>query len=71
MVAEPPHLFFMCRAGPRAVTAAQEFSRQMRTRGVQLHCTNILHGFEGEKDENGQRGRLNGWKVEGLPWFQD
>ena len=31
---------------------------------------NVLHGFEGELDEHFQRGRLNGWRCDGLPWEQ-
>jgi hypothetical protein len=27
-----------------------------------------LHGFEAELDEHVQRGRLGGWRVEGLSW---
>jgi hypothetical protein len=29
-----------------------------------------VHGFEGERDENDHRGRLNGWRFDGLPWEQ-
>ncbi|MEM9371309.1 MAG: rhodanese-like domain-containing protein [Pseudomonadota bacterium] len=67
----PRRLFFLCRSGPRAVSAAQELVRQMRSRGVHLHCTNVQNGFEGEKDEHGHRGAVNGWKASGLPWTQD
>jgi len=31
---------------------------------------NILEGFEGDKDENGHRGNVSGWKAAGLPWMQ-
>ena len=31
---------------------------------------NVLFGFEGELDEHFQRGRLNGWRHDGLPWEQ-
>ena len=31
---------------------------------------NIAGGFEGDHDENGHRGFVNGWKAEGLPWRQ-
>ncbi len=31
---------------------------------------NVLHGFEGDLDEHHQRGRLNGWRFDGLPWEQ-
>ncbi|MEO0822589.1 MAG: rhodanese-like domain-containing protein [Pseudomonadota bacterium] len=67
----PRRVFFLCRSGPRSVEAARTFSQQMRARGVGLHYSNILNGFEGDRDANGQRGRLNGWKAAGLPWTQD
>jgi rhodanese-related sulfurtransferase len=31
---------------------------------------NILEGFEGDKDANGHRGTLGGWRKAGLPWIQ-
>ena len=31
---------------------------------------NVVHGFEGELDAHFQRGRLNGWRFDGLPWQQ-
>ena len=33
-------------------------------------CYNVAGGFEGDLDENGHRGRKNGWKAGGLPWRQ-
>ncbi|MEX0316595.1 MAG: rhodanese-like domain-containing protein [Ruegeria sp.] len=67
----PERFFFLCRTGDRSFMAVQEFSRQMQSRGINLHCTNIRSGFEGEKDESGHRGKISGWKAEGLPWMQD
>lgn len=67
----PSRLFFLCRAGPRAIAAAEEFSRQMQSRGLNVHCTNVAFGMEGDKDDQGRRGRINGWKKAGLPWKQD
>jgi rhodanese-related sulfurtransferase len=32
---------------------------------------NILEGFEGDLDEQQQRGGHNGWRFHGLPWTQD
>jgi hypothetical protein len=29
-----------------------------------------LHGFEGDRNEKDQRGTLNGWRFDGLPWEQ-
>ncbi|MDP5219860.1 rhodanese-like domain-containing protein [Ruegeria sp. 2205SS24-7] len=67
----PARLFFLCRAGPRAISAADEFSRQMQARGVSVHCTNVAFGMEGEMNAQGHRGLVNGWKKAGLPWKQD
>lgn len=58
-------VLFLCRSGVRshaaaALAAAHGYSE----------CFNILNGFEGDKDENQQRGHLNGWKAAGLPWSQ-
>lgn len=66
----PRRMFFMCRAGPRSLDAARATAKQLHERGVDVHLTNIAEGFEGAKDENGQRGRVSGWKAAGLPWRQ-
>lgn len=63
--ADIPALFFMCKLGGRSMEAA-EYCRQ--TFGVP--CVNIRHGMEGDKDADGRRGRVNGWKAENLPWEQ-
>jgi rhodanese-related sulfurtransferase len=34
------------------------------------NCYNVLEGFEGDKDANGQRNRIGGWRKAGLPWHQ-
>ena len=54
----------LCRSGVRSVAAA--------TRAAQLgfEAYNILEGFEGDVDANGQRGHLGGWRKQGLPWQQ-
>ena len=54
----------LCRSGVRSVAAA----RRAAALGVQAY--NILEGFEGDPDENGQRGRKGGWRLRGLPWRQ-
>jgi hypothetical protein len=30
----------------------------------------FVQGFEGDRDPNGQRNRLGGWRAAGLPWAQ-
>lgn len=58
-------LMFICRSGARSHSAA------MAAAGAGLaECYNVLEGFEGDKDANGQRGRIGGWRHAGLPWLQ-
>ena len=54
----------LCRSGVRSVVAAQ------RATSLGLQAYNILEGFEGDVDGNGQRGQLGGWRRRGLPWHQ-
>ena len=55
----------LCRSGKRTVDAALA----LEAAGF-AEVVNVLHGFEGELDEHFQRGRLNGWRHDGLPWEQ-
>ncbi len=54
----------LCRSGVRSVAAAK------RATELGIEAYNILGGFEGDADENGQRGRKGGWRFCGLPWRQ-
>lgn len=54
----------LCRSGVRSVAAAR------RATELGLVAYNILEGFEGELDPNGQRNRRGGWRYRGLPWRQ-
>lgn len=54
----------MCRSGVRSIAAAK------RATELGIEAYNILEGFEGDPDENGQRGRRGGWRFRGLPWRQ-
>jgi sulfur dioxygenase len=56
---------FLCRSGVRSVAAAK------RATELGIEAYNILEGFEGDADENGQRGRKGGWRLRGLPWRQN
>jgi rhodanese-related sulfurtransferase len=56
----------LCRSGKRSALAAEAAAKA----GASL-VFNVLEGFEGDLDENHQRGRLNGWRTHGLPWVQD
>ena len=54
----------LCRSGVRSVAAAR------RATELGLVAFNILEGFEGDADAQGQRGRQGGWRMAGLPWRQ-
>lgn len=58
-------VLFICRSGSRSNQAAIMASQTGFT-----DCYNILEGFEGDRDENGHRGKDSGWKAAGLPWMQ-
>jgi rhodanese-related sulfurtransferase len=55
---------FLCRSGHRSIAAAR------RATELGIEAYNILEGFEGDADENGQRGKRGGWRWRGLPWRQ-
>ena len=55
----------ICRSGKRTVDAGIALEAAGFTRVV-----NVLHGFEGDLDDNFHRSRLNGWRFDGLPWEQ-
>lgn len=54
---------FICRSGVRSHHAAALAQANGWT-----NCYNVLEGFEGDKDAQGQRGNLGGWRKAGLPW---
>ena len=54
----------LCRSGVRSIAAAQHATE------LGIEAYNILEGFEGDPDENGQRGHRAGWRLRGLPWRQ-
>ena len=56
-------LMFICRSGMRSHNAAA-----LASEAAHLECYNVLEGFEGDKDANGQRGKVGGWRRAGLPW---
>lgn len=58
-------VLLLCRSGVRSRAAAIALSARGYARAY-----NIAGGFEGDHDEDGQRGHLNGWKAAGLPWRQ-
>lgn len=58
-------VLFLCRSGVRSIGAATA-----ATEAGYNNCFNILEGFEGDKDANGHRGNIGGWRKAGLPWIQ-
>ena len=58
-------VMFICRSGGRSHNAAL---LAMQAGYVQSY--NVLEGFEGDKDAEGHRGVLGGWRKAGLPWVQ-
>jgi rhodanese-related sulfurtransferase len=57
-------LMLLCRSGVRSIAAAR------RATELGLTAYNVLAGFEGNADAQGQRGHLGGWRHAGLPWRQ-
>lgn len=58
-------LLLLCRSGNRSADAALA-----ATRAGFSQVFNILEGFEGQRDASHRRGRINGWRLRGLPWVQ-
>lgn len=58
-------VMFLCRSGARSDGAAR-----LALEAGYSNCYNILEGFEGDKDANGQRNHIGGWRHAGLPWQQ-
>ena len=58
-------VMFLCRSGARSVGAATA-----ATEAGYRNSFNILEGFEGDKDGNGHRNTIGGWRKAGLPWIQ-
>ena len=58
-------VLFLCRSGVRSIGAAS-----MASEAGFNACYNILEGFEGDKDAEGHRGNIGGWRKAGLPWIQ-
>lgn len=58
-------IYLLCRSGVRSAAAAQALAAA----GYE-NAYNISGGFEGDRDGQGHRGNLNGWRNSGLPWVQ-
>ena len=58
-------IMFLCRSGVRSIGAAAAAAAAGYN-----NAYNVLEGFEGDKDANGHRGHIGGWRKAGLPWIQ-
>ena len=58
-------VMFLCRSGARSNAAAN-----LAVSAGYTNAYNILEGFEGDKDANGHRNKVGGWRHAGLPWIQ-
>jgi rhodanese-related sulfurtransferase len=56
-------ILLLCRSGQRSLSAAKALEQI----GYKT-LINIVNGFEGDPDNNQQRGNINGWLFCGLPW---
>jgi rhodanese-related sulfurtransferase len=66
-VARPTEaVLLLCRSAIRSHSAAQAAT----TAGF-ARVYNVLEGFEGQRNDENQRGRIDGWRSHGLPWVQD
>jgi rhodanese-related sulfurtransferase len=58
-------VMFLCRSGARSHAAAIAAASSGFTQAF-----NVLEGFEGDKDSEGHRNSVGGWRAAGLPWVQ-
>ena len=58
-------LCFICKTGGRSRAAAMAM-----TAAGYPNSYNVTHGFDGDADDKGHRGTINGWKADDLPWRQ-
>lgn len=58
-------IILICRSGNRSNEAGEELERAGFTR-----VYNVVHGFEGELNDQHRRNSLAGWRHDGLPWEQ-
>ncbi|MBD3893833.1 rhodanese-like domain-containing protein [Hydrogenophaga sp.] len=58
-------LLLLCRSGRRTLDAGAALEAAGFT-----DVAHVLHGFEGDLNDDFKRSSLNGWRFEGLPWEQ-
>ena len=65
VVSKDEPVMFLCRSGVRSHHAAIA-----ATEAGWKEAYNVLEGFEGDKNAEGQRNATGGWKFARLPWTQ-
>ena len=58
-------LLLICRSGQRTSDAGAALEKAEFSQ-----VAHVLHGFEGDLDDDFKRSRRNGWRFDGLPWEQ-
>ncbi len=58
-------VLLICRSGRRTLEAGKALVAAGFT-----DVAHVLHGFEGELDDQFHRSTVNGWRHDGLPWEQ-
>ena len=58
-------VLLICRSGKRTLDAG----KALEAAGFS-DVAHVVHGFEGELNEQFKRSSVNGWRFEGLPWEQ-
>jgi rhodanese-related sulfurtransferase len=58
-------VLFICRSGGRSHHAAL-----LAQQAGYAASYNVLEGFEGDRDAQGHRNTIGGWRAAGLPWTQ-
>jgi len=58
-------IILICRSGYRSNDALKCLENKGFTQ-----VSHVASGFEGDLDENDQRGNLNGWRHDDMPWSQ-
>ena len=58
-------IILICRSGVRSIDAGIVLLENGFT-----DVYSVDEGFEGDIDDNSQRGNLGGWRYHGLPWVQ-
>ena len=58
-------LLLICRSGQRTVAAG----KALQAAGF-IDVQHVVHGFEGDLNDEFKRSTLSGWRFDGLPWEQ-